>query len=131
MTRRFVLLAALVLAASACASPRTDQSAKLAPLVGVNEAQLVAGMGRTPDLTEQPAPGISLLQWRWQRSFTVPYNVLPYQYGGGSVQPLALTGTGIAHEQCFVEWTVEQGTARRYRLVGDACPAAAAETTKT
>jgi hypothetical protein len=128
MTRRFVLLAALVLTAGACASPRIDQSAKLAPLVGTNEAQLVAGMGRAPDLTEQPAPGISLLQWRWQRSFTVPYNVLPYQYGGGSVQPLALTGTGIAHEQCFVEWTVEQGIARRYRLVGDACPAAAGMT---
>ena len=83
MPRRFVLLAALLLTAGACASPRTDQSAKLAPLVGVNEAQLVAGMGRMPDLTEQPAPGVSLLQWRWRRSFTVPYNVLPYQYGGG------------------------------------------------
>jgi hypothetical protein len=131
MTRRFALFAALVLTVGACASPRTDPSAKLAPLVGVNEVQLVAGMGRTPDLTEQPAPGVSLLQWRWQRSFTVPYSVLAYQYGGGSVQPLALTGTGIAHEQCFVEWTVEQGTARRYRLVGDACSAAAAEMTKT
>jgi hypothetical protein len=131
MTRRFVLLAAIVLTATACASARIDPSAKLAPLVGVNEAQLVAGMGRMPDLTEQPAPGVSLLQWRWQRSFTVPYNVLPYQYGGGVVQPLALTGTGIAHEGCFAEWTIEQGIARRYRLVGDACPAAAAEMTKT
>jgi hypothetical protein len=130
MTRRFVLLAAFVLTTSACASPRTDQSAKLAPLVGVSEAQLVAGMGRMPDLIEQPAPGVSLLQWRWQRSFTVPYNVLPYQYGGGAVQPLALTGTGIAHEECLAEWTVEQGIARHYRLVGDACPAAAVGMTR-
>jgi len=123
MVRRFILFAILALTGGACASPRNDLSAKLAPLVGVNEAQLVAGMGRTPDLNEQTAPGVSVLQWRWQRSFTVPYNVLPYQYGGGAVRPLALTGTGIAHEECFAEWTVERGIATRYRWVGDACPA--------
>jgi len=131
MVRRFVLFAALVLTAGACASPRTDPNAKLASMVGENEAQLVTSMGRAPDLSHQSAPGFSVMQWRWQRSFTVPYSVLAYQYGGGVVQPLALTGTGIAHEECFAEWTVEQGIARRYRLVGDACPAAAAEMTKT
>ena len=125
MVHRCILFAALALGAGACASPRNDLDAKLAPLVGVDEAQLVAGMGRAPDVSHQSAPGFSMMQWHWERSFTMPYNVLAYQYGGGVVQPLALTGTGIAHEGCFAEWTIEQGIATRYRVVGDACPAAA------
>ena len=123
MVRRCMLIAALALSAGACASSRNDLTAKLAPMIGENEAQLVASMGRAPDLSHQSAPGFSVMQWRWERSFTVPYNVLAYQYGGGVIQPLALTGTGIAREGCFAEWTVEQGIATRYRVVGDACPA--------
>ena len=79
--RRFALLAAFLV--GACAG--TDAlDARMKPMVGADEPALLFAMGRTPDATSEPARGVKLLQWRWQRAYAIPDRMLGYSYAGGS-----------------------------------------------
>jgi hypothetical protein len=125
---RYALLAALL--AGACASAADALDYRMKPLVGANEPALLAAMGRPPDASAQPAPGVKVLQWRWQRSYAVPDRMLGYTYASGTVQPIPHTSEGMVREACLVEWTVEQGIATHYRWQGNDCSIAVAELTK-
>jgi hypothetical protein len=73
--RRYALLAACL--AGACAS--TDAlDARMKPMVGANEPALLLAMGRTPDASSEPTPGVKHLQWRWQRAYAIPDRMLGY-----------------------------------------------------
>ena len=117
---RCALLAALLV--GACASSDA-LDARMKPLVGANEPALLAAMGRAPDAGTEPAPGVKLLQWRWERSYAIPDRMLGYTYAGGAIRPIAHTPEGMVRNECLAEWTVEQGIATRYRWEGTACPA--------
>ena len=122
--RRYALLAALLL--GACAG--TDAlDARMKPMVGANEPALLLAMGRTPDASSEPIPGVKLLQWRWQRAYAIPDRMLGYSYAGGAIKPIPHTAEGMVRDECLAEWTVEQGIATRYRFQGNDCSAAAAE----
>jgi hypothetical protein len=122
--RRYALLAALL--AGACAGPDA-LDAKMKPLVGESEPALVAFMGRMPDASTDSAPGVKLLQWRWQKSYAIPDRMLGYSYAGGAIKPIPHTPEGMVRDECVAEWTVEQGTATHYRWQGNACASAVAE----
>jgi len=119
MIRRYVVLAAL--AAGACSSGDAALDARMKPMVGANEPTLLAAMGRTPDTSAEPAPGVRLLQWRWQRAYAVPDLMLGYSYAGGAIKPIPHTSTGMVRDECLAEWTVEQGVATRYRWQAAPC----------
>jgi len=122
--RRYALLAAFL--ASACASADA-LDARMKPMVGADEPALLLAMGRAPDASTEPAPGVKLLQWRWQRAYAIPDRMLGYSYAGGSIKPIPHTAEGMVRDECLAEWTVEQGIATRYRFQGNDCSAAAAE----
>jgi hypothetical protein len=122
--RRYALLAAFL--AGACASSDA-LDARMKPMVGANEPALLLAMGRTPDASSEPTPGVKLLQWRWQRAYAIPDRMLGYSYAGGSIRPIPHTAEGVVRDECLAEWTVEQGIAMRYRFHGNDCSAAAAE----
>jgi hypothetical protein len=122
--RRYALLAAFL--AGACASTNA-LDARMKPMVGANEPALLLAMGRTPDASTEPAPGVKRLQWRWQRAYAIPDRMLGYSYAGGSIKPIPHTAEGMVRDECLAEWTVEQGVATRYRFQGNDCSAAAAE----
>jgi hypothetical protein len=122
--RRYALLAAFL--AGACASADA-LDARMKPMVGADEPALLLAMGRAPDASTEPAPGVKLLQWRWQRAYAIPDRMLGYSYAGGSIKPIPHTAEGMVRDECLAEWTVEQGIATRYRFQGNDCSAAAAE----
>ena len=122
--RQYALLAAFLLGACAGADAL---DARMKPMVGANEPALLAAMGRTPDASSEPTPGVKLLQWRWQRTYAIPDRMLGYSYAGGSIKPIPHTDKGMVRDECLAEWTVEQGIATRYRFQGNDCSAAAAE----
>ena len=95
------------------------------PLIGASESELVAAMGRAPDASLQPEPGVSILQWRRDKSYAVPDKLLFYQYSGSAIRPIAHSSTGVVHETCVAEWVVQQGVARAYRWQGSGCAGAA------
>lgn len=115
--RQYALLAAFLLGACAGADAL---DARMKPMVGANEPALLAAMGRTPDASSEPTPGVKLLQWRWQRAYAVPDRMLGFK-------PIPHTDEGMVRDECLAEWTVEQGIATRYRFQGNDCSAAAAE----
>ena len=119
--RRFGLFA--ILLAGACADSGT-LDARLKPMIGSNEPALIAAMGRAPDTSVKTTPGVSLLQWRWQKEYAIPDRMLGYSYGGGPIRPIPLTPTGTVRDACLAEWTVEHGVATRYRWEGNDCSAA-------
>ncbi len=122
--RRYALLAIFLV--GACAG--TDAlDAKMKPMVGANESALLLAMGRTPDASAEPTPGVKLLQWRWQRTYAIPDRMLGYSYAGGTIKPIPHTPEGMVRDECLAEWTVEQGIATRYRFQGNDCSAAATE----
>lgn len=94
-------------------------------MIGGSEQSLIAGMGRAPDATVEPAPDIKLLQWCWQRSYAMSDRMLGYSYGGGTIRPIPNTRTAIVLDGCVTEWTVEHGVATRYRQEGNVCSAPA------
>jgi hypothetical protein len=116
--RRHVLLVALL--AGACAGPDA-LDARMKPMVGADEPALLAAMGRPPDASTEPAPGVRHLQWRWQRSYALAGRTLAYSYAGGTIKPIPHTPEGVVRDECLAEWTVEQGVATHYRLEGNAC----------
>jgi hypothetical protein len=122
--RQCALLAALLVGACA-GSDALD--ARMKPMVGADEPALLLAMGRAPDADSEPAPGVKLLQWRWQRTYAIPDRMLGYSYAGGSIKPIPHTPEGMVRDSCLAEWTVEQGIATRYRLQGNDCSAAAME----
>ena len=83
-----------ILLAGACVDSGT-LDARLKPMVGTNEPTLVAAMGRAPDTSIRTTPGVSLLQWRWQKEYAIPDRVLGYSYTGGPIRPIPLTPIGI------------------------------------
>ena len=107
--RQYALLAALLVGACA-GSDALD--ARMKPMVGVNEPALLAAMGRTPDANTEPAPGVKVLQWRWQRTYAIPDRMLGYTYAGGSIKPIPHTPEGMVRDECLAEWTVEQASPR-------------------
>jgi len=115
-----------VLLAGACASA-DGLDARMTPLVGATEPALVAAMGRPPDASDAPAPGVTTLQWRWRKSYAIPDRQLAYSYAGGAIRPIPHTPAGLVRDECLAEWTVEQGVATRYRWQGEACAAAATD----
>jgi hypothetical protein len=122
--RRYAVLAACL--AGACTSADA-LDARMKPMVGANEPALLLAMGRTPDASSEPAPGVKLLQWRWQRAYAIPDRMLGYSYAGGSIKPIPHTAEGMVRDECLAEWTLEQGIATRYRFQGNDCSAAAME----
>jgi hypothetical protein len=122
--RRYALLATLLV--GACANSGS-LDARMKPLVGANEPALVAAMGRAPDASIRTTPGVSLLQWRWQKEYAIPDRMLGYSYAGGSTKPIPHTGEGVVRDACLAEWTIENGIATRYRLEGNDCSTATAD----
>jgi hypothetical protein len=122
--RRYALLAAFL--AGACTSADA-LDARMKPMVGADEPALLLAMGRTPDASSESAPGVKLLQWRWQRAYAIPDRMLGHSYAGGSIKPIPHTAEGMVRDTCLAEWTVEQGIATRYRFQGNDCSAATAE----
>jgi hypothetical protein len=122
--RRYAVIAACL--AGACTSAEA-LDARMKPMVGANEPALLLAMGRTPDASSEPTPGVKLLQWRWQSAYAIPDRMLGYSYAGGSIKPIPHTAEGMVRDECLAEWIVEQGTATRYRFQGNDCSAAAAE----
>ncbi len=112
-----------ILLAGACADSGT-LDARLKPMVGASETALVAAMGRAPDTSIRNTPGVSLLQWRWQKEYAIPDRMLGYSYTGGPTRPIPLTPIGIVRDACLAEWTIENGVATRYRWEGNDCSAA-------
>ena len=97
--------------------------ARMKPMVGANAPALLAAMGRTPNANTEPAPGVKVLQWRWQRTYAIPDRMLGYSYSGGSIRPIPHTPEGMVRDECLAEWTVEQGIATSYRFQGNDCSA--------
>jgi len=122
--RQYAWLPALLVAACA-GSDALD--ARMKPMVGTNEPALLLAMGRAPDAGSEPAPAVTLLQWRWQRTYAIPDRMLGYSYAGGAIKPIPHTPEGTVRDECLAEWTVERGIATRYRLSGNDCSAAAME----
>jgi hypothetical protein len=122
--RRYLLLAALL--AGACADDGS-LDARMKPMVGTTEPALVAAMGRAPDANSETVPGVRLLQWRWQKEYAIPDQMLGYTYAGGTIRPIPSTPTGMMREACLAEWTVENGVATRYRWEGSDCSAMTAQ----
>ena len=122
--RGHVLLAGVL--AAACTNSET-LDARLKPMVGAPEPTLLAAMGRPPDARREAAPDLTLLQWRWQRSYAIPDRMLGYTYAGGAIRPIPHTPEGIVRDECLAEWTVERGIATHYRFQGNDCWAAATE----
>ena len=118
---RYALIMTLLL--GACASSGS-LDARMKPMVGANEPALVAAMGRAPDTSVETTPGVRLLQWRWQRAYAIPDQMLGYTYAGGSIKPIPHTGEGMVRDACLAEWTIENGVATRYRWEGNDCSAA-------
>lgn len=113
----------VALAMTACAGqPAID--ARMKPMIGASESELVVNMGRAPDASLRPEPGVRILQWRHETSFAVPNALLFYQYSGNAVQPIAHSATGMVSEVCVAEWTLTHGIATSYRLQGASCAGA-------
>ena len=125
MIRRCAVVAALVV--GACSNPGGDANldARMKPMVGANEPALLAAMGRAPDASTDTAPGVKLLQWRYQKDYAISDRTLRYSYAGGTIKPIPNTHTGMVSDDCVAEWTVERGVATHYRLEGTACQAVA------
>lgn len=122
--RQYALLGVFLVGACA-GSDMLD--ARMKPMVGADEATLLAAMGRAPDAGSEPAPGTKLLQWRWEKTYAIPDRLLGYSYAGGAIKPIPHTPEGMVHDECVAEWTVEQGVAMRYSLKGNNCSAAMTE----
>ena len=117
MRGRFLL--GLVMLSSCSGADGLD--ARMKTVIGSDETALVAAMRRPPDSRAELASDVSSLQWYWRQTYAIPDRLLTYSYGGGTIQPIARTGTGLVRDECFVEWTVEHGIARAYRWQGAAC----------
>ena len=116
--RRLALLAACLAGACAGTGPL---DARMKPMVGASEPTLLAAMGRAPDGSTEPSPGVRLLQWRWQKEYAISDRMLGYSYAGGTIRPIPHTATGMVRDACLAEWTIEKGVATRYRLAGNDC----------
>jgi hypothetical protein len=121
---RYLALALLLVCSCSGAD---DLDARMKPMVGNGEATLLAAMRRPPDERTDVAPGVTSLQWYWRQTYAIPDRLLAYSYAGGTIKPIPYTGTGIVRDECFLEWTVEQGIATTYRWQGGACGLAAQE----
>lgn len=130
-SRASATLLGAILALAGCAGQESLDArldARMAPLVGRDEAALVAALQRPPDTRTDLAAGGRELRWRWRQSYALPPSLLAYRYAGGSYQPaLPYTGTGLVADDCALDWTLERGVATTYRWQGAGC-AAAAET---
>lgn len=122
--RRCVPLVLLV-AGSCGGSDPLD--ARLKPLVGSSQAALVAAMGRPPDGLAEGATDVVNLQWYWRRTRAIAPSLLAYSYAGGTIRPIPLSASGIVHDECLLDWTVQRGIATAYRWRGAARGLAAAE----
>jgi hypothetical protein len=121
---RLALLAAFLV--GACAGTGS-LDARMKPMVGASEPTVLAAMGRAPDTSAEPTPGVRLLQWRWQKEYAIPDRMLAYTYAGGTIRPIPHTATGVVRDACLAEWTIENGIATRYRFEGNDCSEAATQ----
>ena len=119
----------LILLLTACTAATTQYreeknpgyNANLAKLAGLNEPQLIAAMGRSPDKDYPLDPGTRILQWR----NGVPPDATPPQYVsmGGTWTPAYDPKAAKSRPGCIIEWTVVGGVALTYSTRGADCSA--------
>lgn len=129
--RRFLTLLAL-LALIGCTT-RAEREAvfddHLREMAGAPEAGLLSSMGRIPDNTYQLEDGTKILQWCWDTSYIDPGTAPIYWryggwgrgWGGGPWTALGGFPPTLVRQNCIVEWTMVNGTAKGYRWQGAGC----------
>jgi len=127
------VLALLVFLSLAGCTTRAERDAafdsQLRAMSDSSEARLLGSMGRIPDNSYQLEDGTKILQWRWDTSYIDPgvpalyprYGGWGWGWGGGWWTPMGGFPPTLVRQNCIVEWTIVNGSAKGYRWQGNGC----------